>query len=86
MGAGQRAPALEALGFPKCHGVVLQALPSYHQPIAARVFVRALQSKAAASPRCPKVRRGLGHRRLESGFRAGMDIDFGNFVDHVSYQ
>ena len=64
------------------HGVVLQRVPVDEQPVALRLFVRALQRHALAAFGRLKSARPFS-RRLRTRFHAGLHVDLRDFEDHV---
>src|SRR5580692_4143613 len=77
------APFLEIGRAAKINSVVLDRLPFDEQPVAARFLDRALQFQALAALGTLEYRRGVFHAGFEFGFHAGLDVDLGDFGDHV---
>src|SRR5579864_7951216 len=81
--ADMLAPFLEVGRTAEVFRVVLDRLPFDEQPVAAGLLDRALQLQAVAAFGALKHRRGIFHAGLELGFHAGLDVDLGDFGDHV---
>jgi hypothetical protein len=77
------APFLKVGRTAEIFRVVLDRLPFDEQPVAAGLFDRALQFQAVAAFGALEYRRGVFHAGLEFGFHAGLDVDLGDFSDHV---
>src|SRR5215475_8561548 len=83
--ADQLPPLLKVGRAAEIDGVVLERFPANEQPIAARVFDRALQLDTAAALGPLEQRRGLGDAALELGFAAGLDVDLRDFEHHGGF-
>ena len=77
------APFLEVGRAAEIDGMIFDRLPFDEQPVAARLLDRALQFQAVAALGALEHRRGVFHAGLEFGFHAGLDVDLGDFGDHV---
>ena len=80
--ADELSPFLEVGRAAEVDGVVVKRLPGDEQPVAARLFDRALKLHAAAALGALEDRRGIFHAGFELGFHAGLDVDLGDFGDH----
>src|SRR5471032_1053735 len=81
--ADQRAPFLEIGAAAEIDGVIFQRLPADHQVIGAGRFDAVVEAHRHAAGGALEQWHGLRHGRFEGGAVFGLDIQFGDFINHV---
>lgn len=80
--ANETAPGLEVVAAAEVHGVIFQRLPADDEAVRLRPLDGAVQPHRHATARPLEQRHGLRDGGFEGGVRAGLDGEFGDFVDH----